>query len=542
AELGCRAHFGLLKRLPRLDRNYDSSELANSNLLKYRMRNNVQKMEQFGEFLAKHQINSSILRFGPTHSEKDGKENDQQTVDKGNGLFAANDLNIQSESKAVVTIPGSALLNAPAVTALASSNPRLRRCLDVLFDLGAVNERRLLISVLLFAKQLSSSKVESGEQYSESAYNWAKYARILPTLDGLNLPVLFNNIEFDCLVGTGVDIATVAKRRKLQAEYSTLIPAFKHIDFTFENDPTKDGELPGIDFNNFVWADAIFWSRVISFASANSAASTNEEPDLHMVPLLDFANHSETPEMNWVLSETLPRSITLNIISELPIQRNSELHISYGNKPNSELLFIHGFAIPNNPHDSVSFPTPIIDDDSDVAQSKMDLILRLDLPVNIQLQTSLAFETANIESATRLQIALKESGSEIISMPSLLSLLIAVIDPTDFIFDSITSIAQLESELSQDPLVNVFLLRTFTVLLDVVQERLEQLVNSDDIVDAAEKGGESVKAQRLQFMRVVRRGHYNILENAWNVIGLLQENFLALDDVSQYLKQMAGTS
>lgn len=41
------------------------------------------------------------------------------------------------------------------------------------------------------------------------------------------------------------------------------------------------------------------------------------------------------------------------------VTRGSELFISYGDKSNEELLMLHGFALPANPHDRLMLHCPL---------------------------------------------------------------------------------------------------------------------------------------------------------------------------------------
>ncbi|KAF9165497.1 hypothetical protein DFQ26_009876 [Actinomortierella ambigua] len=198
------------------------------------------------------------------------------------------------------------------------------------------------------------------------------------------------------LAGTLLLDSVCAKRSRLEAEYENLSGTrgiFEH----WAVHPTLD---------DYIWADATFWSRVLSFQSQRDheqkergeekkATSSSEEmevngstksagqkkmDDMHMVPFLDFANHATRPNIRWYVDESglyvLPfdndeddeddpsvvENASRSVPVQVPVKGNSdkptlhslkethqELFLSYGDKPNMELLFLYGFMLSNNP-------------------------------------------------------------------------------------------------------------------------------------------------------------------------------------------------
>jgi hypothetical protein len=69
--------------------------------------------------------------------------------------------------------------------------------------------------------------------------------------------------------------------------------------------------------------------------------------DYAMVPLLDFANHSLTPNLRWEMDDD---GNFLLLAHNEGVSAGDQLYFSYGDKSNQELLFLHGFCIPGNPN------------------------------------------------------------------------------------------------------------------------------------------------------------------------------------------------
>jgi len=80
---------------------------------------------------------------------------------------------------------------------------------------------------------------------------------------------------------------------------------------------------------------------------------------------------------------------THNIIlrSERNLNREEEITISYGPKSNEELLYLYGFALPNNPNDRVTVPVSLSSDDNLLGE-KLQLIRELKLPPRLTFDSN----------------------------------------------------------------------------------------------------------------------------------------------------------
>lgn len=163
------------------------------------------------------------------------------------------------------------------------------------------------------------------------------YFDILPRKETFQTPVFWTREQQELLRDTPLALASAAKLRKLQHEFETLEKHFL---------PYLKGF--NIDFSDYLWADALIWSRAFSFQSQLSW--NGEGSDLHMVPLFDLANHSNEPNCRWEICDGSLKLLTYDCMTLMP---SMELLLSYGCKSNDELLFTHGFCIENNMYDSM---------------------------------------------------------------------------------------------------------------------------------------------------------------------------------------------
>jgi hypothetical protein len=87
----------------------------------------------------------------------------------------------------------------------------------------------------------------------------------------------------------------------------------------------------------------ILWSRVISLRSqeeeegeGSPREDEEEDDDLHLVPFVDFANHEEMATIRWRATREGIEVLRVGDWDDVPA--GTEVHLSYGKKPNSELL------------------------------------------------------------------------------------------------------------------------------------------------------------------------------------------------------------
>lgn len=251
----------------------------------------------------------------------------EKTPNAGYGLFATED-----SCSNPIHIPLNALLSAQkAIQVDAFAEP-----LKILYDSGNLEEvlheyeKQVLCLFLIYC------------QFFDTTTQWKPYVDILPNIEFFkqNHP-LFN---LHHLQGTSLENSTRAKVNKLRRELELINQA-------------SSSWLSKIDIDMYKWADCVFWSRVVGVGgAADDETTTTETSEMVMIPYFDFANHSvDTPNMRW--QPTFDGGIDLLTYPDM-VKKGDELFLSYGPKPNQELLFLHGFCAENNPNPSC-FTLPV---------------------------------------------------------------------------------------------------------------------------------------------------------------------------------------
>ncbi|KAF9565805.1 hypothetical protein EC968_004029 [Mortierella alpina] len=348
----------------------------------------------------------------------------KESSGKGIGLFlkTAQD-NTQDHSQVngesgyqgeLAFIPASLILSRSRILKLD------RDCLQTTFKaigLQNISERLALVLFILYERLLlqqkhcapASSASAAASTSTASLPDGISYADYIAVLPDVRTPVTLDpDTARGYLAGTLLLDSVCAKRKKLESEYELLsgnMGVFEH----WPVHPTLD---------NFVWADATFWSRVLSFGSqwgkempalqqdhndqaqaqiqdqdqtgqAEDALNVND--DLHMVPFLDFANHAAEPNIRWQVDADGLRVWGLESLADPSLQNEQnpgstdhEVFLSYGNKPNTELLFLYGFTLPDNPTQFLTLALPL-DENDPFYMPKVHTLMRLGIPPRVTL-------------------------------------------------------------------------------------------------------------------------------------------------------------
>jgi hypothetical protein len=158
--------------------------------------------------------------------------------------------------------------------------------------------------------------------------------------------------------GTHLAQALLAKQEKLKLEWDSVINPAIHEWKQASNQSDLNGlsyTCPKTVFDDFVWADAMYWSRVLECAWDSEGKGESA-----WIPLLDTCNHSFQPTSRWDVDceqdtvQLVPTDHFSRMIADAPCNEPLDLTINYGFKPNSELLFSYGFLERDNPYDTVT--------------------------------------------------------------------------------------------------------------------------------------------------------------------------------------------
>jgi SET domain len=408
-----------------------------------------------------------------------------QTIEgKGKGLVSTAIVQPQEQ---LAFISKSIFINKSNVLKVAAESALLRGLLPD----DSCTERRAIMTFLLYIRFANDWH----------ALSWREYANALPQT--VDTPIAWPSTS--TLVGTGLDVAVESKRTKLSNE-------FKVVENSLQS-------LGSISLDEFIWADFVIWSRSMSLESAGS-----NDDNLCIVPFLDFCNHSLLPNAHWSLKED-----GIVLTSQGDIASGEEINISYGDKPNSELLFLHGFALPNNLLDVFTITPPFVDmdeiDDGPWLKSKLDTWKRLALGpmifINPPGDEALTYSAWNPTNGT-------------LSDENLLGMYICVLtNETAFPIESLTTTSQLKAELQGHAQFDILTLRIWCVLLEAVEYHLETL-SAKASIDTAR----NLNISQISASRTVKDGQSNILQSAGTLLRSLIDLYSQLPSVQAYLAEM----
>ncbi|KAF9950578.1 hypothetical protein BGZ72_007783 [Mortierella alpina] len=289
-----------------------------------------------------------------------------------------------------------------------------RGCLQTTFKAighDNVSERLAIVLFILYERLLleqkhcapassasASATASITTAHSSNGLDYADYIAVLPDV---RTPVTLDpDTARGYLAGTLLLDSVCAKRKKLESEFELLSGKMG----VFEHWPVH----PTLE--NFVWADATFWSRVLSFGSQwcgknihalkqdqdhNQTGDARDDldmnDDLHMVPFLDFANHAANPNIRWQVDADGLRVWGLESLlvgcsdsEQDPSYSGHEVFLSYGNKPNTELLFLYGFTLQDNPTQFLTLALPL-DEDDPFYMPKVHTLMRLGIPPRVTI-------------------------------------------------------------------------------------------------------------------------------------------------------------
>ncbi|KAF9211179.1 hypothetical protein BGZ59_008428 [Podila verticillata] len=304
----------------------------------------------------------------------------------GVGLFvdmAADQSNQETASGDLLFVPHSLILSR--------SNILSQPCPDLAFTIGAIGEHaiteRLALLLFLLYERLIL-KIEGSTPSKVTPY--------IAVLPEISTPVTLDpELVQGYLAGTILLDSVCAKRKKLEAEYAQL----SGNRGAFEHWPVK----PTV--TDFIWADATVWSRVLSFQSQVKQNENELElgDDLHMVPYLDFANHANQSNIRWQVDEQGLRVWGNEHLTLPEDAKEPEVFLSYGEKPNAELLFLYGFTLKDNPTKFLTFPLPM-DEEDPYYMPKAHTLMRQGIPPRVTLYVECGTMTDMFELCSGLWI------------------------------------------------------------------------------------------------------------------------------------------
>ena len=278
-----------------------------------------------------------------------------------------------------VSVPARLAITA----ATAAEHPALGAEMRAMLAEDAIDERMAVMLLLIFERRRAASSPV------------AAYIDALPGATSFQTPLFYGEDALRGLEGTNLHAAALAQRKQLDIVLREHVrPAGKRLVRAMRAEEkrarkeARAGEKRWFSFakrrggpkisgasvseEEFRWAYACFWSRALALPLGDDPTRPAVEA---IVPGVDFANHScAKPNARWRVRRAPPRensardaggaSAPAEPTIELVCVRGSapapgeELKISYGDKTNEELLFVHGFVERDNLHDKLVLRAP----------------------------------------------------------------------------------------------------------------------------------------------------------------------------------------
>ncbi|KAK9806362.1 hypothetical protein WJX72_011435 [[Myrmecia] bisecta] len=284
--------------------------------------------------------------------------------------------------------PNVVLAAFPLELAVTASNicaePELGPAYKKLLDQGVVDERQLVMLFLIV------------ERIRGAASKWHPWIELLP--QQFRSPLCFGSLELEELKGTSLHYATAARKRQLAGSWKRLGPVCNQL--------LEQAGVQALQptFDDFLWANSVFWSRAQTFPSPIAGApGGGVEVTEGIVPGLDFCNHGPDAVSRWTIwgapsskgASTLPSDIALVAPRSHAPKPGQEVTIDYGDKSNEELFLLHGFTLDYNPHDvlMVRCPLPPSDQWDRTLQARVELLQEKGLTPQLFLPTSAIEQT-----------------------------------------------------------------------------------------------------------------------------------------------------
>ena len=203
----------------------------------------------------------------------------------------------------------------------------------------------IAIAVLLMSEKIK------GEQS-----RWKPYFDILPSVEEVNPAYVWSDEELEMLVGSPTYPAARSLRKKIETEFDELqsIVFSRNVEFF----PSK-----------LYTFDLFLWCFVILFSRAARLTSKLAGEELALVPYADLMNHN--PYSNTYIDSQTSGGITsfinkkeeVAIYSDRSYKKFEQVFISYGEKSNSDLLLLYGFALERNPYNAVDITVGLSKED-----------------------------------------------------------------------------------------------------------------------------------------------------------------------------------
>ncbi|KAH9948512.1 SET domain-containing protein [Amylocystis lapponica] len=178
------------------------------------------------------------------------------------------------------------------------------------------------------------------------------YINTLPAPEKLRTPLHFTETELLAFRGTNLYGATLSRRSEWQTEWEQCRAVI------FASNPSWGSEFT---WERYLTASTYLSSRAFPSTILSPSPSLISTPDAHpvLLPGIDALNHARGQPVSWVVfvpptSAHGSTTSSISLVLRTPTPRGGELLNNYGPKPNAEFILGYGFALPNNPDDTIA--------------------------------------------------------------------------------------------------------------------------------------------------------------------------------------------
>ncbi|KAG8897407.1 hypothetical protein FRB99_008167 [Tulasnella sp. 403] len=183
------------------------------------------------------------------------------------------------------------------------------------------------------------------------------YLDSLPPHQLLSSSLTFNSNELKLVKGTNLLGATQSRKDELLREHQDCQSVFTQSDRSLAE---------GFTFERYLTAAIYLSSRAFPSTLLDRSPTVVSSPDspAHpvLLPIVDSLNHARGQPVTWLVedspadsTETSTRddSLRISVVCGTDVPAGCEVFNNYGAKPNSELILGYGFALENNPDDTI---------------------------------------------------------------------------------------------------------------------------------------------------------------------------------------------
>ncbi|KAI9284435.1 hypothetical protein BC943DRAFT_325645 [Umbelopsis sp. AD052] len=463
-----------------------------------------------------HTLSNFLEHLSSTEHVNLSKVQVKHTPDAGYGLFATEDFSSDT-AEPMVTIPSNLIVTASK--ALQYLKEHNRQQYDELEELPRNNKTIERYCILLFL---------ICEKNAATPSPWRYYIDILPSLDTLKSTqaLFYQEEEMQLLEGTSLHKSIMERRSTLSKQLkqlTTLVPSASNVSL-----------------DDWQWADMVFWTRVVSIDSQKQAKDEDASeitPDYAMVPLLDFANHTLAPNLRWELDDEGNFQLLAHNAGG---SAGEQLYFSYGDKPNQELLFLHGFCIPDNPNPAkfTMSVIPLMMMDEETIEPKMRWLHDIG-----ETHTLILEKESQGDEHPLMKAGVTKHSAALLQLAVL-----DVDDPIDFILEDgnlvlcfegkpLANLDELLESVSRYELCPIQQLRASLLLSQALGDHSEKIAETTEEMKSASHSNNPV----IQNILIYALEELDLLENALSKVQDVQSDLVKDPRVLQYIGDSQST-